>query len=132
MTDERKTVSVIAGSTPSSSPVPSTGPDAAQAPSKPLTDDELPNNVTTSDQLADLPHECLSGDKEKPLRHVDEEGNVFHYALQPMFYSVIYILVVELLERFCFYGVNYTQTAYLSKSRLALSSYSDLTPAIFY
>jgi proton-dependent oligopeptide transporter, POT family len=77
-------------------------------------DDELPTNITTADQMKDLPKECLSGNKDRPLRHVDEDGEVFHYALQPMTYSVIFILMVELLERFSFYGVNYTQTAYLT------------------
>lgn len=122
MPEEKKPVSVIAGNTPSSSPA--TSPERQQQSRPPPShstsmqsqqDDELPNNVTSAEQLGDLPPECLSGDKEKPLRHVDEEGNVFHYALKPMFYSVVFILMVELLERFCFYGVNYTQTAYLSK-----------------
>ncbi|CAB9520869.1 family 15 member 1 [Seminavis robusta] len=79
-------------------------------------EDELPTSVTTLEQLNDLPKECLSGDKDRPLRHVDEDGQVSHYALQPMTYAVMFILVVELLERFCFYGVNYTQTAYLTGS----------------
>lgn len=121
MADEKKQVSVIAGNTPNSSPAASPaqqGRPPANSNSVQSQDDELPNNVTNSDQLGDLPSECLSGDKEKPLRHVDEEGNIFHYALKPMFYSVIFILMVELLERFCFYGVNYTQTAYLSKFKI--------------
>jgi len=76
--------------------------------------DELPNNVSSEEQLQLLPEECLSGNKERPLRHVDEEGEVYYYALRPMFYSVVFILVVELLERFSFYGLNYTQTSYLT------------------
>lgn len=79
-----------------------------------IPDEELPSNVRTEKQLLNLPSECLSGDKQRPLRHVDERGDVSHYALQPMFYSVIYILLVELFERFCFYGINYTQTSYLT------------------
>lgn len=77
-------------------------------------DDELPTNVERSEQLALLPPECLSGDKERPLRHVDDQGNVYHYALKPMSYSVIRILMVELLERFSFYGIYYTLTLYLT------------------
>jgi dipeptide/tripeptide permease len=98
--------------------------------------------VTTTEQLADLPSECLSGNKERPLRHVDEDGNIFHYALGPMFYSVIFILMVELLERFSFYGVNYTQTAYLTgvynddwnahMSAVTASSYVSISVAVAY
>jgi POT family proton-dependent oligopeptide transporter len=76
----------------------------------------LPNNVCTEEQLLLLPEECLSGHHVRPLRHVDEEGNESFYHLRPMFYSVIFILLVELLERFSFYGINYTQTSYLTGS----------------
>jgi proton-dependent oligopeptide transporter, POT family len=77
-------------------------------------DDDLPTNVCTEEQLKEIPAFCLSHNKERPLRHVSEHGEEYHYHLQPMFYSVIFILLVELLERFCFYGINYTQTAYLT------------------
>ena len=70
--------------------------------------------MSTEEQLKLLPPECISGDKDRPLRHVDEWDEVSHHALQPMFYSVIYILMVELLERFSFYGINYTQTSFLT------------------
>ena len=76
--------------------------------------DELPNNVSKREQLSLLPEECLSQDDERPLRHVDEMDHVTKYALSPMLYSVIYILLVELLERFAFYGINYTQTSFLT------------------
>ena len=39
-------------------------------------DDELPTNVSTVEQLKDLPKECLSGITDRPLRHVDEDGQV--------------------------------------------------------
>ena len=107
-----------------------------------LVDDDLPTNVTTEEQMADLPKECLSGVEERPLRHVDEDGQVFHYALQPMTYSVLFILIVELLERFAFYGVNYTQTAYLTgsydrdwnadMSAVEASSYVSVSVAVAY
>ena len=81
-------------------------------------EEELPNNVCTEQQLSSLPIVCLNQNsktnKERPLRHVDEHGNVHTYALRPMFYSVIFILMVELLERFCFYGLNYTMTSFLT------------------
>jgi POT family proton-dependent oligopeptide transporter len=77
-------------------------------------DDELPTNVETREQLALLPPECLSGEKERPLRHVDDQGHVFFYSLKPMRYSVILILMVELLERFSFYGIFFTLTLYVT------------------
>lgn len=81
-------------------------------------EEELPNNISRADQLSSLPLVCLNQNpktkKERPLRHVDENGNVSTYALTPMTYSVIFILIVELLERFSFYGVNYTMTSFLT------------------
>jgi proton-dependent oligopeptide transporter, POT family len=105
-------------------------------------DDDLPTNVSTAEQLKDLPQECLSGIADRPLRHVDEDGNTFTYSLNPMTYSVIFILMVELLERFCFYGVNYTQTAFLTGSynedwnaemtSVEASSYVSISVAVAY
>jgi POT family proton-dependent oligopeptide transporter len=81
-------------------------------------DEELPNDVSRHEQLSSLPKVCLNHSsktkKERPLRHVDENGFVSTYALSPMTYSVIFILLVELLERFSFYGVNYTMTSFLT------------------
>jgi len=83
-----------------------------------ISEEELPNNVSRAEQLSSLPRVCLNQNsktkKERPLRHVDENGNVSTYALSPMTYSVIFILIVELLERFSFYGVNYTMTSFLT------------------
>eukprot|EP00532_Pseudo-nitzschia_australis_P000104 CAMPEP_0168189704 /NCGR_PEP_ID=MMETSP0139_2-20121125/16507_1 /TAXON_ID=44445 /ORGANISM="Pseudo-nitzschia australis, Strain 10249 10 AB" /LENGTH=267 /DNA_ID=CAMNT_0008112595 /DNA_START=132 /DNA_END=933 /DNA_ORIENTATION=- len=63
-------------------------------------EEELPNNISRADQLSSLPLVCLNQNpktkKERPLRHVDENGNVSTYALTPMTYSVIFILIVEL------------------------------------
>jgi dipeptide/tripeptide permease len=105
-------------------------------------DDDLPTNVGSEEQLAGLPDVCLSGNKERPLRHVTEKGEVNHYHLQPMFYSVIFILLVELFERFAFYGINYTQTSFLTgkydedwnagMSAVDASSYVSISTAVAY
>lgn len=79
-----------------------------------LQQENLPNNVSTMEQLQRLPPEFKSNDPSRPLQHTEENGETYQYSLRPMFYSVQYILLVELLERFCFYGINYTQTAYLT------------------
>mmetsp|Transcript_37529 Transcript_37529/g.77865 ORF Transcript_37529/g.77865 Transcript_37529/m.77865 type:complete len:87 (+) Transcript_37529:205-465(+) len=65
--------------------------------------DRLPSNISSRDQLSSVPEECLSDDDSRPLLHIDESGNRFKYALQPTRFSVIFILIVELLERFSFY-----------------------------
>jgi dipeptide/tripeptide permease len=115
---------------------------SAHSMSPPPSPDDLPSNVCTQEQLDLLPQECLSGNPDRPLRHVDEMGEVTHYALQPMFYSVIFILLVELLERFSFYGIDYTQTSYLTgvynehwnagMSSVTASSYVSVSTAIAY
>lgn len=81
-------------------------------------DDNLPTNVSTQEQLRLLPPVCLNDDENtrqnRPLRHVDDLGNEYLYSLAPMSYSVAFILVVELLERFAFYGIYYTMTLFLT------------------
>lgn len=77
-------------------------------------DDELPNDIHMKSQLVLVPDDCLSGNPERPLLHIDDLGNKFMYALQPMTYSVLFILMVELLERFSFYGYYYTLTLFLT------------------
>lgn len=104
--------------------------------------DELPNNICSLEQLSLLPEECLSGIQDRPLRHVDELDEVSYYSLQPMFYSVLIILFVELLERFSFYGINYTQTSYLTGAydhnwsadmeAVSASSYVSISVAVAY
>lgn len=105
-------------------------------------DDDLPTNVCSEVQLKSLPDFCLSGVKKRPLRHVNEKGDVSTYHLQPMFYSVIFILLVELLERFSFYGIQYTQTSYLTgaynrhwnagMTAVGASSYVSISTAVAY
>jgi len=74
---------------------------------------ELESNVHKEEQLVNVPAEFLSGDPKRPLLYRDHSGNEYTYVLKPMFYSVVFILVVELLERLSYYGINFTQMAYL-------------------
>ena len=107
-----------------------------------VEEEELPTNVSKPQQLDKLPQECLSGDSSRPLQHCDDKGTISRYALNPMTYSVVFILSVELLERFSFYGVNYTQTSYLTgaydkdwnagMSSVEASSYVSVSVAIAY
>jgi proton-dependent oligopeptide transporter, POT family len=68
----------------------------------------LPTNVHTKQDLALLPDKYLSDDPQRPLYL-----HPFKYALKPLYYSVLFILIVEGLERFTYYGINTTQTAFL-------------------
>lgn len=76
-------------------------------------EEELPNNVKSKSDLVGLPGKFLSGDSKRPLRSWDEAGKAYLHALVPMTYSVIFILLVEALERFSYYGVSFTQNQYL-------------------
>jgi POT family proton-dependent oligopeptide transporter len=70
--------------------------------------------ISSPDHLQHLTADFLSNDDDRPLLHVDGLGNEYTYYLNPMRRSVLFILLVEMLERFSFYGINYTTTAYLT------------------
>jgi len=98
--------------------------------------------ISSPEHLASLPPEFLTNDAERPLLHVDEAGNEYHYYLNPMQKSVFFILLVEMLERFSFYGINYTTTAYLTGEynddwnadmpSILASSYVSISTAVAY
>jgi dipeptide/tripeptide permease len=74
----------------------------------------LPNHVDSHDQLKQLPDDCLSGDPKRPLLFIDSySGSTYKYALQPLFYSVGFILIIEILDTFSYYGIVNTETQYL-------------------
>ena len=95
-------------------------------------------SVSTIEQLRYLPSEFLSSrdaDADasiistdanfRPLLHVDAHGNEYAYYLKPTRASVMYILFVEIMERFCFYGINYTATAYLTGGYVVFFIYKN-------
>ncbi|KAL7485725.1 hypothetical protein ACHAW6_011331 [Cyclotella cf. meneghiniana] len=110
--------------------------------------------ISSPSHLKSLPAEFLSDEydtlatdddilnKCKPLLHIDEHCHEYKYYLQPMKMAVIYILVVEMLERFSFYGINYTTTAYLTGEynerwnadmpSIVASSYVSISTAVAY
>ena len=106
--------------------------------------DAIATNVCRPEQLVHLPPECLSTlDPRRPLQHFHEDGvTVSTYALQPMMYSVFVILLMEGIERFAFYGINYTQTSYLTgeynndwnanMDAISASSYVSISVAVAY
>lgn len=106
--------------------------------------ENLPCDVSTEAQLALIPDTFKSdGTHHKPLKHVDEDTNeVFTYALQPMRYAVGFILLVELMERFSYYGIIFTETSYLTgvydhdwnagMTALEASSYVSMGVAMAY
>ena len=92
--------------------VPVPGPGAPQQPR--AGEEEVFDNVQCEEDLARVPAEFLSGDAKRPLLSRDEVGHTYMHVLKPLFYSVCFILLVELLERLAYYGVVFTQLSYLS------------------
>lgn len=78
------------------------------------------SNVNTAEKLEGVPVKFLSGDNKRPLLSMDAAGNQYKHYLTPMIKSAMFILVVEGLERFCFYGVSFTQTSFM------LGAYNDV------
>jgi POT family proton-dependent oligopeptide transporter len=75
---------------------------------------EVYDNVESEEDLARVPAEYLSGEAKRPLLSRDEAGHSYTHVLRPLFYSVCFILLVELLERLAYYGVVATQLSYLT------------------
>lgn len=71
------------------------------------------SSIGTEAQLASVPDKFLSNDPKRPLQYMDDDGSVYTYSLRPLFYSVVFILLIELLERFSYYGLTNTQLEYL-------------------
>jgi hypothetical protein len=68
-------------------------------------ENDLPSHVHTLEQLVLCPAKYRSNDPIRPLKLQDTEcGETYKYALNPTRYSVLFILLVELLERLSFYG----------------------------
>jgi len=81
---------------------------------------------------------ATSTDREETQQHQYQQ---FKYALRPMWYSVIFILIIECLERLTYYGINNTETAFLTgaygtwspnMSDVKASSYTSTSIAIAY
>lgn len=81
---------------------------------KPEPGAELPNNIKYVEQLSEVPQTYLSDDPRRPLLSNDAHGDSYTYVLRPLYYCVVLILLMELLERLSYYGINFTQTAYLT------------------
>jgi POT family proton-dependent oligopeptide transporter len=101
---------VGAGAAEAVDAVPVPGPGAPQQ----AGEEEVFDNVQCEEDLARVPAEFLSGDAKRPLLSRDEADNTYTHVLKPLFYSVCFILLVELLERLAYYGVVFTQLSYLS------------------
>jgi len=80
-----------------------------------ITESEsVEGNVRSKEQLSLIPPQYLSDDPARPLLRVGRNGTEYKYALRPFVYSVFFILIVECLERFAYYGISNTETAYLT------------------
>mmetsp|Transcript_13069 Transcript_13069/g.21485 ORF Transcript_13069/g.21485 Transcript_13069/m.21485 type:complete len:737 (+) Transcript_13069:46-2256(+) len=98
--------------------------------------------ISHPSHLTSLPPELKSTNPHRPLLHIAPSGHTYTYYLNPMMQSVILILLVEMLERFSFYGINYTTTAYLTgeyneewnadMTSIQASSYVSISTAVAY
>lgn len=77
-----------------------------------LVKKDLPSNVNSKEQLALLPDKYLSDDPKRPLL-LTTDGVAYTYALRPLFYSALAILLIEFFERLAYYSINNTETEFL-------------------
>ena len=93
------------------------------------TTNEVPEDVNSVEQLDLVPDTYLSDDPKRPLKY-EVNGAVHKFALKPLFYSVIFILLVEAIERLSYYGVSYTATSYFTGHYANQTGYPDWSPAL--
>jgi len=74
---------------------------------------DLPTNVNSKEQLSLLPSKYLSDDTTRPLL-LTTNGVAYKYALRPLFYSALAVLLIEFFERMAYYTIVTTQTEFLS------------------
>lgn len=93
--------------------------------------------------MEDLPEVFLSQDPQRPLLYTDSYcGSKYKYALKPMLYSTGFVLLLEVLERFSYYGLENIQTAFLvghyspdwnaNRTAVEASSYVSGSAAVAY
>lgn len=75
--------------------------------------ESIDSDVKSKEQLVNIPEKYLSNDPKRPLQQINADGSISKYALNPLLYCVLFILVIELLERFSFYGLQNSQLEYL-------------------
>lgn len=79
-----------------------------------LQQQELPNDVSSKDQLACLPEQYLSDDPRRPLQRTEDDGAIHKYALNPLWYSAILVLIVVMMNGFSALGFAVSQTTFLT------------------
>ena len=73
---------------------------------------DLPTNVNSKEQLSLLPSKFLSDDPKRPLL-LTAKGVAYKYALRPLFFSALAILLIEFFERLAYYTIYQTETEFL-------------------
>ncbi|KAL7550727.1 hypothetical protein ACHAWF_013962, partial [Thalassiosira exigua] len=64
-------------------------------------------------QLDGIPAKYLSSNRRRPLLFLADDGGRYKYALKPLTYSVLFVLLIEALERFSYAGIASTKEQYL-------------------
>lgn len=75
--------------------------------------ESIDSDVDSKEKLSRVPERYLSTDTKRPLQHVTDSGDTYKYALKPVTFCVIFVLLIELLERFSYYGIQNSQMEYL-------------------
>ena len=75
--------------------------------------ESVDSDINSEEKLSAVPDKYLSNDSKRPLLLVNADGSQSKYALNPLLYCGLFILVIELLERFSYYGLLNSQLEYL-------------------
>uniref|UniRef100_A0A0G4FKD9 Major facilitator superfamily (MFS) profile domain-containing protein n=1 Tax=Chromera velia CCMP2878 TaxID=1169474 RepID=A0A0G4FKD9_9ALVE len=95
-------------------------------------EDQSPVDHTAEDTavLADIPEKYKTGDKEKPWKYTDEKNNVYTYYANPMWKAAVFVLVLEMLERFAYYCLQPEYNRYLTNDTFAGMSVAEASSTI--
>jgi dipeptide/tripeptide permease len=67
----------------------------------------LPTNVSSTDEVQELPDEYRSGDARRPLKTSDAQtGEEHRYALRPLVFGASFVLLLHLAECFSYFGIE--------------------------
>jgi len=94
------------------------------------SEQDVPNQPNLDEGEGAIDECFLSGDPDKPYVYVDSKGNAYHYYKNPLFKSVVFILGLELLERFSYYILQPEHNRYLTNPVFAGMSVTDASATI--
>eukprot|EP00820_Chromera_velia_P022580 Cvel_31124.t1-p1 / transcript=Cvel_31124.t1 / gene=Cvel_31124 / organism=Chromera_velia_CCMP2878 / gene_product=Solute carrier family 15 member 2, putative / transcript_product=Solute carrier family 15 member 2, putative / location=Cvel_scaffold4575:28-1639(-) / protein_length=277 / sequence_SO=supercontig / SO=protein_coding / is_pseudo=false len=91
---------------------------------------DAPSTSNTEKEDEEIPEKYKTGDKRKPWRFTDDKGNVYTYFDSPMWKAAVFVLLLEMLERFSFYSLQPLYNRYLTSPVFARMSVSEASSTI--